>query len=73
MSCATASAPSCPEFRDSEFTWKDFQDKNNNELVAILGNFVQRVFVLCQKFYGGRPPIRPPVRLRSRTSRLVER
>ena len=35
-----------PEFRDSEFTWKDFQDKNNNELVAILGNFVQRVFVL---------------------------
>jgi methionine--tRNA ligase beta chain len=37
-----------PEFRDSEFTWKDFQDKNNNELVAILGNFVQRVFVLTE-------------------------
>ncbi len=45
-----------PEFRDSEFTWKDFQDKNNNELVAILGNFVQRVFVLCHKYYGGSAP-----------------
>ncbi len=45
-----------PEYRDSEFTWKDFQDKNNNELVSILGNFVQRVFVLCHKFYGGTVP-----------------
>ncbi|MCW5900079.1 MAG: methionine--tRNA ligase [Flavobacteriales bacterium] len=45
-----------PEFRDSEFTWKDFQDKNNNELVAILGNFVQRVFVLSHKYYGGKAP-----------------
>ncbi len=45
-----------PEFKDSEFTWKDFQDKNNNELVAIIGNFVQRVFVLCHKFYGGKAP-----------------
>jgi methionyl-tRNA synthetase len=45
-----------PEFKDSEFTWKDFQDKNNNELVAILGNFVQRVFVLCHKYYGGVAP-----------------
>ncbi|MEX1132325.1 MAG: methionine--tRNA ligase [Flavobacteriales bacterium] len=45
-----------PEFRDSEFTWKDFQDKNNNELVAVLGNFVQRVFVLCHKYYGGKAP-----------------
>lgn len=45
-----------PEFRDSEFTWKDFQDKNNNELVAIIGNFVQRVFVLCNKYYGGKVP-----------------
>lgn len=45
-----------PEFKDAEFTWKDFQDKNNNELVAILGNFVQRVFVLCEKFYGGKAP-----------------
>ncbi|MFN3876282.1 MAG: methionine--tRNA ligase subunit beta, partial [Flavobacteriales bacterium] len=39
-----------------EFTWKDFQEKNNNELVAIIGNFVQRVMVLCHKFYGGQAP-----------------
>ncbi|QQR87905.1 MAG: methionine--tRNA ligase [Flavobacteriales bacterium] len=45
-----------PEFKDSEFTWKDFQDKNNNELVSILGNFVQRVFVLCNKYYDGKVP-----------------
>ena len=45
-----------PEFKDSEFTWKDFQDKNNNELVSILGNFVQRVFVLCDKYYEGKVP-----------------
>ncbi len=45
-----------PEFKDSEFTWKDFQDRNNNELVAILGNFVQRVFVLCHKYYDGKVP-----------------
>jgi len=45
-----------PEFKDSEFTWKDFQDKNNNELVSILGNFVQRVFVLCHKFHDGKVP-----------------
>ncbi|MBK8949877.1 MAG: methionine--tRNA ligase [Flavobacteriales bacterium] len=45
-----------PEQKDSEFTWKDFQDKNNNELVAIIGNFVQRVFVLCHKYYDGQAP-----------------
>ncbi|MFZ1659493.1 MAG: methionine--tRNA ligase subunit beta, partial [Flavobacteriales bacterium] len=45
-----------PEFKDSEFTWKDFQDKNNNELVAIIGNFVQRIFVLCNKYYDGKVP-----------------
>lgn len=45
-----------PEFKDSEFTWKDLQDKNNNELVGILGNFVQRVFVLCHKYYDGKVP-----------------
>ena len=45
-----------PEYKDSEFTWKDFQEKNNNELVAIIGNFVQRVFVLCHKFYDGKAP-----------------
>ncbi len=45
-----------PEFKDSEFTWKDFQEKNNSELVSIIGNFVQRVFVLCHKYYDGRVP-----------------
>ncbi len=45
-----------PEQKDSEFTWKDFQDKNNNELVSIVGNFVQRVMVLCHKYYGGKAP-----------------
>jgi methionyl-tRNA synthetase len=45
-----------PEFKDSEFTWKDFQDKNNNELVSVLGNFVQRVFVLCHKLHAGCAP-----------------
>ena len=45
-----------PESKDSEFTWKDFQAKNNNELVAILGNFVNRVLVLTQKFCENRVP-----------------
>ena len=48
-----------PEQKDSEFTWKDFQDKNNNELVSIIGNFVQRVFVLCHKYYDGKAPANP--------------
>ncbi len=45
-----------PEQKDSEFTWKGFQDANNNELVANLANFVNRVMVLTQKFYGGQVP-----------------
>jgi methionyl-tRNA synthetase len=45
-----------PEQKDSEFTWKDFQEKNNNELVSIIGNFVQRVMVLSHKYYGGKAP-----------------
>ncbi|MFZ1691870.1 MAG: methionine--tRNA ligase [Flavobacteriales bacterium] len=45
-----------PEQKDSEFTWKDFQEKNNSELVSIIGNFVQRVMVLCHKYYGGKAP-----------------
>lgn len=45
-----------PETKDSEFTWKDFQTKNNSELVAILGNFVNRVMVLLHKFYDGKVP-----------------
>ncbi|HIA36430.1 MAG TPA: methionine--tRNA ligase, partial [Flavobacteriales bacterium] len=45
-----------PETKDSEFTWKDFQARNNNELVAILGNFVNRTLVLAQKYYDGKVP-----------------
>ena len=43
-----------PETSDSEFTWKDYQARVNNELVAILGNFVNRVMILMHKFYDGR-------------------
>ncbi|WP_339659351.1 methionine--tRNA ligase [uncultured Polaribacter sp.] len=42
-----------PESKDNDFTWKDFQAKNNNELVAIFGNFINRVVVLTNKYYGG--------------------
>ncbi|MEZ4898669.1 MAG: methionine--tRNA ligase [Saprospiraceae bacterium] len=45
-----------PEQRDSEFTWKSYQDANNNELVGNLANFVNRVLVLTQKFYQGEVP-----------------
>lgn len=45
-----------PETKDSEFTWRDFQAKNNNELVAILGNFVNRVMVLMHKYFQGKVP-----------------
>ena len=45
-----------PESKDNDFTWKDFQTKNNSELVAIYGNFVNRAVVLTHKFYGGNVP-----------------
>ena len=45
-----------PETKDSDFTWKDFQAKNNNELVAIYGNYVNRVIVLINKYYMGEIP-----------------
>ena len=45
-----------PENKDNDFTWKDFQAKNNNELVAIFGNFVNRVVVLTHKYYDGVNP-----------------
>jgi methionyl-tRNA synthetase len=51
--CANA-----PETKDNDFTWKDFQARNNNELVAILGNFVNRTLVLTNNYYGGRVPER---------------
>ncbi len=45
-----------PETKDNDFTWKDFQARNNNELVAIFGNFINRVVVLTNKYYGGVVP-----------------
>ena len=45
-----------PETKDNDFTWKDFQARNNNELVAILGNFVNRTIVLTHKYYNGVVP-----------------
>jgi methionyl-tRNA synthetase len=51
--CANA-----PETKDNNFTWKDFQSKNNSELVAILGNFVNRTMVLTHKFFDGKVPAR---------------
>ncbi len=47
-----------PETKDNDFTWKDFQARNNNELVAILGNFVNRTLVLTTNYYGGLVPER---------------
>src|SRR5690606_19164832 len=49
--CANA-----PETKDNDFTWKDFQDRNNSELVAIFGNFVNRSLVLMHKLCGGKVP-----------------
>jgi methionyl-tRNA synthetase len=51
--CANA-----PETKDNDFTWKDFQARNNNELVAILGNFVNRTLVLTNNYWGGKVPER---------------
>ncbi|MBA3829796.1 MAG: methionine--tRNA ligase [Taibaiella sp.] len=49
--CANA-----PETKDNDFTWKDFQDRNNSELVSIFGNFINRAFVLMHKLCNGRMP-----------------
>ena len=45
-----------PETKDNDFTWREFQSRNNSELVAVLGNFVNRALVLCQKYFGGKVP-----------------
>lgn len=45
-----------PETKDNDFTWKDFQARNNNELLAIYGNFINRVLVLTHKYYSGKVP-----------------
>ncbi len=47
-----------PETKDNDFTWKDFQARNNNELLAIFGNFINRALVLTDKYYGGTVPQR---------------
>ena len=49
--CANA-----PETKDNDFTWKDFQDRNNNELVAVLGNFINRTLVLTAKYFDNKVP-----------------
>ncbi|MGD9992753.1 MAG: methionine--tRNA ligase [Salinivirgaceae bacterium] len=49
-------AANMPETKDNDFTWKDFQARNNNELVAILGNFINRTAVLTQKYYDRKVP-----------------
>jgi len=46
-----------PETKDNDFTWKDFQARNNNELVAVYGNFVNRALQLTQKYYDGEVPV----------------
>lgn len=46
-----------PETKDNDFTWKDFQARNNNELVAVFGNFVNRVVVLTHKYFSGKVPM----------------
>lgn len=46
-----------PETKDNDFTWKDFQARNNNELVAVFGNFINRVVVLTDKYYEGEVPV----------------
>ncbi len=51
--CANA-----PETKDNDFTWKDFQSRNNNELVAIYGNFINRALVLTNKYFDGKVPER---------------
>ena len=45
-----------PETKDNDFTWSDFQARNNNELVAVLGNFVNRALVLTHKYFEGKVP-----------------
>ena len=58
-----------PETKDADFSWKDFQTRNNSELVAILGNFVNRVAVLTHKYYEGKVPA--PVAITDNEQQLV--
>ncbi len=56
MYCVMCFVANAPETKDNDFTWKDFQDRNNSELVAKFGNFVNRAMVMMHKFCGGRVP-----------------
>ena len=58
----------CPETKDNDFTWKDFQARNNSELVAIYGNFANRVLSLIKKYYDGKIP---KVKAKNRVDDLV--
>lgn len=49
-------AANAPETKDNDFTWKDYQARNNNELLAIFGNFINRAVVLTHKYFGGQVP-----------------
>ena len=57
-----------PETKDNDFTWKDFQAKNNNELVAIFGNFINRVMVLNNKYYNSVLPVDVEITEEDRTA-----
>jgi methionyl-tRNA synthetase len=54
-------AVSLPEYRDSDFTWREFQAKNNNELADILGNFVNRTLAFTERTFNGTVPVRGPL------------
>ena len=60
-----------PETKDNNFTWRDFQARNNNELVAVYGNFVNRALVLTQKYYDG-DTIREFTDVKAQVERLLE-
>ena len=64
--CANA-----PETKDNDFTWKDFQDRNNSELVSIFGNFVNRSWVLMHKLCGGKVPKWHEVRMDEKDKNLM--
>ena len=61
-----------PETKDNDFTWKDFQARNNNELVAIFGNFINRVVVLTNKYYEGIVPSPSPLAPEGGTPNLTD-
>jgi methionyl-tRNA synthetase len=61
-----------PETKDNDFTWKDFQERNNNELLAILGNFVNRAIVLTHKYYDGQVPEPSPSEFQAFDKEIVD-